>query len=98
MDLIDLSFDVDGEFKYICHVKNHFTRFLWAKSLTSKRAVEVAAYLFDLFHFLGSFLTILQSDNSKEICAEVIKELMNIWPSVKIINGHSHHPPVLRFS
>ena len=54
MDLIDLSFDADGEFKYVCHIRDHFTRFSWAKTLTSKRAVEVAAYLFDLFHYLGS--------------------------------------------
>ncbi|CAG8464984.1 6665_t:CDS:2 [Diversispora eburnea] len=92
IDLIDLSYDADGEYKYICHVRDHFTRFSWAKSLTSKRAVEVAAYLFDLFHFLGSPPTILQSDNGKEFCASVIKELISLWLSVKIINGHPQHP------
>lgn len=87
-----MSFDADGEFKYICHIRDHFTRFSWAKALTSKRAVEVAAYLFDLFHFIGSSPTILQSDNGKEFCASVIKELMEMWPSVKIINGRPRHP------
>ncbi len=92
MDLIDLSFDSDGEFKYICHVRDYFTRFSWGKPLTSKRAVKVAAYLFDLFHFLGSSPTILQSDNGKEFYTSVIKELVIMWPSVKIINGRPHHP------
>jgi hypothetical protein len=92
VDLIDLSFDSDGEFKYICHVRDHFTRFSWARALTSKRAVEVAAYLFDLFHFLGSSPTILQSDNGKEFCAGVIKELMELWPTLKLINGRPRHP------
>ncbi|CAB4383228.1 unnamed protein product [Rhizophagus irregularis] len=92
MDLIDLSFDADDEYKYICHVRDHFTRFSWAKALTSKRAIEVAAYLFELFHFLGSPPTILQSDNGKEFCAGVIKELIEMWPTVKIINGHPRHP------
>jgi hypothetical protein len=87
-----MSYNPDGEFKYICHVRDHFSRFSWAKALTSKRAVEVAAYLFDLFHFLGSPPTILQSDNGKEFCASVIKELVNLWPSIKIINGRPRHP------
>ena len=87
-----MSFDPDGEFKYICHVRDHFTRFSWARALTSKRAIEVAAYLFDLFHFIGSSPTILQSDNGKEFCAGVIKELIEMWPSVKIINGCPRHP------
>jgi len=87
-----LSYDADGDYKYICHVRDHFTRFSWAKPLTSKRAVEVAAFLFDLFFFIGSPPTILQSDNGKEFCAEVIKELVSLWPSVKIINGRPRHP------
>ena len=86
-----MSFNSDGEFKYICHVRDHFTRFSWAKALTSKRAIEVAVYFFDLFHFLGSSPTILQSDNGKEFCAGVIKELIKMWPSVKIINGCPRH-------
>ncbi|CAG8784085.1 17685_t:CDS:2, partial [Rhizophagus irregularis] len=60
--------------------------------LTSKRAIEVAAYLFELFHFLGSPPTILQSDNGKEFCAGVIKELIEMWPTVMIINGRPRHP------
>ena len=76
----------------MCHVRDHFTRFSWAKSLTSKRAVEVAAYLFDLFHSLGSPPTILQSDNGKEFCASVITELTQMWPSLKIIHGRPRHP------
>src|SRR6266480_6509873 len=92
MDLVDLSYSPDGEFKYICHVRDHFSRFSWAKALTSKRAVEVAAYLFELFHYLGSSPTILQSDNGKEFCAGIIKELFAMWPSVKIINGRPKHP------
>ncbi|CAG8483579.1 12477_t:CDS:10 [Ambispora gerdemannii] len=53
MNLIDLSFNADGDYKYICHIRDHFSRFSWAKPLTSKRAVEVATYLFDLFHSLS---------------------------------------------
>lgn len=34
----------------------------------------------------------MQSDNGKEFCAEVIKELVKLWPSLKIINGRPRHP------
>lgn len=34
----------------------------------------------------------MQSDNGKEFCAEVIKELFKMWPTVKIINGRPRHP------
>ncbi|CAG8657109.1 7947_t:CDS:2, partial [Diversispora eburnea] len=92
MDLIDLSFDPDEEFKYVCHVRDHFTRFSWARALTSKRPIEVASFLFDLFHSIGLSPTILQSDNGKEFVAQVIKELIELWPSVTIINGWPRHP------
>ncbi|GET01244.1 KRAB-A domain-containing protein 2-like [Rhizophagus clarus] len=64
---------------------------IFSKALISKRAVEVAAYLFKLFYALSSSPTILQSDNGKEFYASVIKELIKLWPSVKIINGRPHH-------
>ncbi|PKY48860.1 hypothetical protein RhiirA4_464584 [Rhizophagus irregularis] len=34
---------------------------------------------------------ILQFDNRKKFCADIIKELVNLWPSVKIINERSHY-------
>ena len=52
----------------------------------------MAAFLFDLFFSVGSPPTILQSDNGKEFCATVIKELVDLWPSTKIINGRPRHP------
>ncbi|CAG8703222.1 26165_t:CDS:2, partial [Gigaspora rosea] len=47
--------------------KNFLSRI---QALTSKRAIKVAAYLFELFHSLGSPLMILQSDNGKEFVAQ----------------------------
>ena len=48
--------------------------------------------MFDLFHFLGSPPKILQFDNGKEFTAVIIKELISLWPTVKIINGRPCHP------
>src|SRR5262249_21655645 len=37
-------------------------------------------------------LTIFQSDNGKEFTAEIIRDVTNLWPGVKIINGRPRHP------
>src|SRR5204863_4160561 len=81
----------DHEFKYILHVRDHFSRYSWAKPITSKNASEVAGCLFEIFTEVGS-PAILQSDNGREFTAEVILNLMSLWPSVKIINGRPRHP------
>jgi hypothetical protein len=39
-----MFYNSNGKFKYIYHICNYFLRFFWAKTLTSKRAVEVVAY------------------------------------------------------
>ncbi|CAG8548698.1 16365_t:CDS:1, partial [Dentiscutata heterogama] len=41
---------------------------------------------------IGSAPTILQLDNGKEFIAQTIKELIVLWPSVKIINRRPRHP------
>ncbi|CAG8496381.1 12000_t:CDS:2, partial [Diversispora eburnea] len=79
------------EFKYVYHIRDHFTRFSWAQVLISKRPIEVVSFLFDLFHLIGLFPTILQSDNEKEFVIQVIKELIELWLSVTIINRWSQH-------
>ena len=72
-----MTFKQDNEFKYIAHMRDHFTRYLWARALTSKRAIKVAAFLFDIFTTFGPPL-ILQSDNGKEFVSSVIIELVNL--------------------
>jgi transposase InsO family protein len=81
----------DKDFKYICHVRDHFSRFSWARALASKRASEVALYLFEIFTTFGPPL-ILHSDNGKEFVADVIFELLKLWPEIKVVNGRPRHP------
>jgi transposase InsO family protein len=81
----------DGEYKYILHARDHFTRYSWGYPLKTKSSIEVAANLFDLFTTFGA-PTILQSDNGKEFTSQVIKELVELWPGTKIINGRPRHP------
>lgn len=57
----------------------------------SSDQIEVAAFLFDIFTTFGPPL-ILQSDNGKELISLVIIELVNLWPTIQIINRRSRHP------
>ncbi|GES84140.1 KRAB-A domain-containing protein 2-like [Rhizophagus clarus] len=84
---------VPGDYRVMMVNSNIFVilGIIFSKALISKRAVEIIAYLFKLFYALSSSPTILQSDNGKEFYASVIKELIKLWPSVKIINGRPHH-------
>ncbi len=91
MDLIDFRGLPDENFKYILHIKDHFTRFSWAYPLSSKETDAVALKLFELFTEIGP-PTILQSDNGREFTSKVIKNLSNLWSNLKIINGRPRHP------
>jgi hypothetical protein len=91
VDMICMSHIPDNGFKYICHVRDHFSRFSWAQAMLSKQAKEVARYLFEIFTIFGSPL-ILHSDNGKEFVADVISELLELWPDIKVIHGRPRHP------
>ncbi|CAG8617751.1 3347_t:CDS:2 [Gigaspora rosea] len=89
VDLISMTSIPDSDYHYICHIWDHYTQYSWARALTSKRAIEVAIFL---LHFrLFWCPIILQTDNGREFTAEVIRELLTIWPDVHIINGHPRH-------
>jgi len=81
----------DGEYKYIVHAKDHFTRFSWAAPLEKKEAIYVASFLFQIFTQFGP-PTILQSDNGKEFVAQIIRDLVGLWPETRIINGRPRYP------
>jgi len=81
----------DGEFKWIAHVRDHFSRFSWARVLTDKCAAKVAVFLFDIFTVFGPPI-FLQSDNGREFTADVINNLTKLWPNLKIIHGKPRRP------
>ncbi|CAF1558374.1 unnamed protein product, partial [Didymodactylos carnosus] len=91
IDLIDSRTRPDGDYKWILHCRDHFSKFSWAYPLRTKEAAHVAQNLSSLFYQFGP-CKILQSDNGKEFTAGVIKDLKLIWPGVAIINGRPRHP------
>ncbi|CAF4558114.1 unnamed protein product [Rotaria sp. Silwood2] len=91
MDLIDLRTRPDGEYQWILHCRDHFSKFSWAFPMKTKEARFVAEHLVSLFYQFGP-CKILQSDNGKEFTASVIKDLKIVWPGLVIINGRPRHP------
>lgn len=65
VDLIDMRSVEHNGFKFIMHVKDHFTKFSWLFALPSKEANNVATHLRNIFYTFGP-PKILQSDNGKE--------------------------------
>ena len=65
IDLIDMSATPDGEYKWILHIVDHFSKFSSSFALRSKHAVEVSE---KLALWIGLFGPphILQCDNGKE--------------------------------
>lgn len=91
VDLIDLQSTPSNNYKWLLNYQDHLTKFCFLRPLTSKRAVEVAVELLKIFLEVGAPM-ILQSDNGKEFTAKIIKELVELWPTCKIINGRPRHP------
>ncbi|KAK7096357.1 hypothetical protein V1264_005659 [Littorina saxatilis] len=71
--------------------QDHLTKFIVLRPLTSKRAVEVAFQLLDIFLLLGA-PQILQSDNGSEFTAQIVKELKSLWPELVMVHGKPRHP------
>ncbi|GFS60703.1 KRAB-A domain-containing protein 2 [Trichonephila clavipes] len=90
VDLIDFQSQPDREYKFIMVYQDHLTKFVILKSLTSKKAEEVAYNLVDVFSLLGAH-SILQSDNGREFANNVVTRLKEFWPALKIVHGKPRH-------
>ncbi|XP_044736116.1 KRAB-A domain-containing protein 2-like [Chrysoperla carnea] len=87
VDLIDFESCPDGEFKWLLSYQDNATKFLNLRPLKTKREVEVASELMKIFLTFGVPCT-LQSDNGRKFTANIIKELVIMWPECKIVHGN----------
>jgi hypothetical protein len=55
-----------------------------------KCAWEVAGHLNEIFATLG-VPRLLQSDNGREFCNQVVRNLLKWWPECRIVNGRPRH-------
>jgi transposase InsO family protein len=80
----------DKEYRYIIHMRDHFTKFSWAKAIKQKTAKSVAKFVYKIFLMFGP-PAILQCDNGMEF-SSLMSHLEELWPSLKIIHGRPRHP------
>lgn len=90
VDLIDMQTQEDRGFRFIMVYQDHLTKFVLLRALKSKRAVEVAHQLTDIFLIFGA-PCILHSDNGREFVNSVIDELASFWPECKLVHGKPRH-------
>ncbi|CAC5398960.1 unnamed protein product [Mytilus coruscus] len=94
LDLVDKRADPEGPFCWIGHYIDHFSKFNFFWPQERKSAIEVAHNLkVHVFSVIG-LPFILQHDNGREFCNDIIRETIKIWPggNVKIITGRPRHP------
>ena len=91
VDLIDIQSMAHMNYKWIIVYQDHLNKFCVLRSLTSKRAAKVSYQLMDVFVLFGP-PTILQSDNGSEFTANIITELKQLWPDMKLVHGKPRHP------
>jgi transposase InsO family protein len=90
VDLIDMQSNSDLDLKFILMYQDHLTKFVLLRSLHSKRADEVAYHLLGIFATFGA-PNILQSDNKREFCNQIIKNLCEMWNDIKTVHGKPRH-------
>lgn len=89
VDLIDMTSEPDGEYKWICHMEDHFSKFHMLFAMRNKEAPTVARKVYHWIAILGIF-EILQSDNGTEFKG-IYLELMRRY-GIKVINGRPRTP------
>lgn len=92
MDLIDMRSHASGEYNYIFHYQDHFTKFSLLVPLKTKTAEEVSKILYIMFSAYGA-PKLLQSDNGKEFVGIQVRTMIKqYWPSTTLINGRPRYP------
>ena len=76
----------DIGYTFILNYQDHNTKFLYLRPLKNKTERGVAFELLTIF-LIQAAPMVLQSNNGREFVAEVIKELIQLWPECKIVHG-----------
>ena len=82
----------DNGYRYIVHMRDHFTKFSWARAIKRKTADNVVEFLYNIFLMFGPPV-ILQCDNGKEFSnTSIMKKLGDLWPKLTILHGRPRYP------
>ena len=88
--LIDFQHLEDMGCKYVLYYQDQKTKFTWLRAIQSPTSTECAQKLFDIFIEFNPPL-ILYSEILREFVVDVVKELKILWPSLKLVHGHSKY-------
>ncbi|KFY81192.1 hypothetical protein V499_00018 [Pseudogymnoascus sp. VKM F-103] len=89
IELIDMRHDPSGQYKWILHIKDHFSKYTQLYPLKSKHAEPIA----DCFAlFIAAFLPpkIMQADNGKEFKGALLILLRKY--GIQVVNGAPRSP------
>lgn len=89
VDLIDMRHEPSGTYKWILHVKDHFSKFSALYALRSKRASDVAQALELYINHYGP-PEICQCDNGREFKGALL--ILFARMGVRVINGRPRTP------
>ena len=92
IDLVDILHEPDGQYKWVLHIKDHFSKWTSLFALKSKTAAEVADALAVFIGFFGH-PEIIQCDNGREF-KRVLSVLLKQY-GFKVINGRPLTPQTL---
>ena len=82
----------DGDFKFIGHMVDHFSKFHVMFPMKTKTAQETAGLIAERFFSIFGSPKILQSDNGSEFVNNVIKAMVTLWPGkCALVNGFVGH-------
>lgn len=89
IDLVDFRHEPDGQFKWLLHVRDHFSKYTSLFALKSKQCAEVAT---NVAHWIGCFGVpkILQCDNGKEFKGVLL--ILMKKHGIQVINGRPRNP------
>ena len=93
IDLIDMRHRPDGEYYWIGHYMDHWSKFHILFPLMHKSAHEVGYRLQEnVFSYIG-VPKILHSDNGREFVNNIVHSVVKEWPGdVVIVNGRPRNP------
>jgi len=91
IDLIDLRAEADGHMKWICHIKDHFTKYSILFATPTKASDEIAKCVSIFMMFFG-IPDVFQADNGAEFKRWVLRLVHN--HGVKVRNGRSRTPHI----
>lgn len=93
IDLIDMRYNCYGDYNYVAHVMDHWSKFHVMLPLKEKTAKEVAEGLYQrVFSYVG-IPRIMHHDNGPEFVNHIVEELIKDWggDDVVIVRGRPRH-------